>query len=77
MEGDPRYLRFWGSEGSGVKHSTLGQSGPAWQRAGKEAGPGRGPGGQGRSLDAQVRGKGRMQRAQGWGRVQLGLDLLG
>ena len=57
----------------------------------KEAGPGHGPGGQGagawgagagqdpggQSLDAQVRGKGRMQRAQGWDRVQLGLDLLG
>ena len=28
-------------------------------------------------LDAQVRGKGRMQRAQGLDRVQLGLDLLG
>ena len=31
----------------------------------------------GQSLDAQVRGKGRMQRAQGLDRVQLGLDLLG
>lgn len=58
----------WASLAEGRKRGGPG----AWSRW---AGAGRGP--WGRSLDAQVRGKGRMQRAQGWGRVQLGLDLLG
>lgn len=80
--GEPEVPEVWGE--------ALGLHTPAvWAslvEGAKEAGPGRGPGGQGqgrthggRSLDAQVRGKGRMQRAQGRDRVQLGsiLDLLG